>query len=172
MEDDGATAIRCSGIEISHAMICKVNGKKTVSAVRREDIRQIRLSYDTSAKYPFFQFFFGFILIALGFLGLIVAWLASSVVGEPIDIDPDQVRIPIIPIFLWLMIVSGVWSLAKVFRASYDLLIETEAGLTKVFFEKSTKLEDIQQFVRRVCWRFGYEIDTSRLAENQEMPSS
>lgn len=171
MEDVGVNAIRCTRVEISDAMICEICRTKTVTSVRREDIRHIKLTYDTSAKYPFFQFFFGFILISLGFIGLIVAWLASSVVGEPIDIDPDQVRVPIIPIFLWLMIVSGVWNLAKVFRASYHLLIETEDGLTKVFFEKSAKLEDIQKFVRKVCWQFGYEIDTSHMVENAEMSS-
>ena len=170
MENDGAHAIRCSRIEISDGMICEVCGEKRVSAIRREDIRNIRLTYDTSAKYPFFRFFFGFILVCLGFIGLFVSWLANSVTGTPIDIDPDEIRIPIIPIFLWLMIVSGVWSLVGVFRASYHLLIETEDGFKKIFFEKTATLQDIKQFTRRAGWRFGYKIDTSSL-EHVEVPS-
>lgn len=161
--------IRCSRIEISGASISEVSGVKTVATVRREHIRRISVIYDTTAKYPFFQFFLGFILIALGIIGLTVCWLASAVIG-PIDIDPDEVRIPIIPVALWLMIASGVWSLVVVFRASYHLLIETEDGVKKIFFEKATTLPDIQHFIRRAGWRFGYEIDTSSL-DKLEQPS-
>lgn len=162
--------IRCSRVEISGATICEVCGVKTVVTVQREHIRHISVIYDTTAKYPFFQFFMGFVLIALGFIGLIVSWLASAVIG-PIDIDPDEFRIPIIPIVLWLMIVSGIWSLVVVFRASYHLLIETEDGVKKIFFEKATTLPDIQHFIRRAGWRFGYEIDTSSLDKVVEQPS-
>ena len=162
--------IRCSRVEISGATICEVCGVKTVATVQREHIRHISVVYDTTAKYPFFQFFMGFVLIALGFIGLIVSWLASAVIG-PIDIDPDEFRIPIIPIVLWLMIVSGIWSLVIVFRASYHLLIETEDGVKKIFFEKATTLPDIQHFIRRAGWRFGYEIDTSSLDKVVEQPS-
>jgi hypothetical protein len=161
--------IRCSRVEISGATISEVCGIKTIASVPREHIRRISVIYDTTAKYPFFQFFLGFILIALGFIGLIVSWLASAVSG-PIDIDPDNINIPIIPIALWLMIVSGIWSLVVVFRASYHLLIETEDGVKKIFFEKATTLQDIQHFIRRAGWRFGYEIDTTSL-DKLEHPS-
>ncbi|MGC2424594.1 MAG: hypothetical protein WA666_09600 [Nitrospirota bacterium] len=161
--------IRCSRVEISGATICEVCGIKTVVTVPREHIRRISVVYDTTAKYPFFQFFMGFVLIALGVIGLTVSWLASTVIG-PIDIDPDNMNIPIIPVVLWLMIVSGVWSLVVVFRASYHMLIETEDGVKKIFFEKATTLPDIQHFIRRAGWRFGYEIDTSSL-DKLEQPT-
>jgi hypothetical protein len=160
--------IRCSRVEISGAMICEVCGVETVVTVPREHIRRISVIYDTNAKYPFFQFFLGFILIALGIIGLTVSWLASAVTG-PIDIDPDNINIPIIPIAMWLMIVSGIWSLVVVFRASYHLLIETEDGAKKIFFEKATTLPDIQHFIRRACWRFGYEIDTTSLEKLEQV---
>ncbi|MGC2424972.1 MAG: hypothetical protein WA666_11550 [Nitrospirota bacterium] len=169
MKNKDADAIRCSRVEISGILVCEINGGKNVLVIPREKIRNIRLVCDSSAKNPFFQFFIGLLMMSFGFLGLIAFWLASSILSTPIDVDPDVVRIPIIPIFLWIMTVWGIWNLTGVFKTHYHLLIETEDGFKQIFFEKSTKLGEIRQFLRRTCWRFGYEIDTSlkKLEEQQ-----
>ncbi|MDA8162479.1 MAG: hypothetical protein M0022_06185 [Desulfobacteraceae bacterium] len=162
--------IICSRIEISGAMIREIDGEKTVIAIPREQVRTIKLDYDTRVGNPFFQFCSGFILIMMGGIGLTVALLASPGGALPVIIEPDRVTLQLIPIILWLMFGIGIWCLLKIFGASYYLLIETESGAKKIFFEKSMELQDIKQFIRKVHWSFGYEIDTSIL-EKIESPS-
>jgi hypothetical protein len=159
--------ITCSGVEFSGTMVREVIGKKVALVIPREQIRQIKLIYDTAAKYPFFQFLTGFILLGLGVLGIIVSFLTSLRGSLPVDVESGSVRLQLIPISLWLMVGVGLWSLIGVFKASYYLAVETENGVKKLSFEKSTDLRDIRLFIRKVNWSFGYDIDTSILEKVQ-----
>ncbi|HAM50124.1 MAG TPA: hypothetical protein DCP92_05315 [Nitrospiraceae bacterium] len=156
-------SIRCSSVEISGSAIRQRDGDRSVLIVPREQIQLIKLAYDTSAKNPFCQYFLGFTLFSLGLIGLIATFIASLGGVSLIKMGSGDLGLPLIPIALWFMIGIGFWLLIGIFRARYHLLIATEQGLRKIFFEQSIDIKEIQQFIRKAHLNFGYEIDTSIL---------
>ncbi len=157
-------------MEFSDTAVREIGRKRTAIAIPRETIRKISLVYDTRARNPFLQFFLGFVLVTLGAIGLTVSFMTSLRGGLPITVVSGVVMFQPVPAALWLMLALGGWSLTGVFRAGYLLQIETDSGARKIFFQKSTSLQDIRQFIRKVNWTFGYEIDTSVL-EKMQAPS-
>ncbi|MDA8103956.1 MAG: hypothetical protein M0Z71_01120 [Nitrospiraceae bacterium] len=156
-------SIRCPTLEISGTAIRELDGDKTVFTVPREQIRHISLFYDTGVKNPFCHYFLGFVLFLIGLIGLIAVLLASAG-GHPL-IQPETGVSELTPLLLglWSVIGIGLWLLMSIFRARYQLLIDTASGVRKVPFPKSMDLQQIRQFIRRAHMFFGYEIDVSVL---------
>lgn len=156
-------SIRCSNVEISGSEISALNGKRVIIAVPRGQVRHIKLSYDSDAKYPFCQYFLGFTLLSLGLIGLVVTFFASSRWGPLIQTESGNFVLPLIPIILWIMAGVGFWLLVGILRARYHLRIDTENRIYKIFFDKEVDIEEIQQFIRQAHMNFGYTIDVSIL---------
>lgn len=155
-------SIRCSKVEISEAGISELNGRRVVTAIPREQIREIKLCCESCAKYPFFQYLMGFNLVALGVIGLLVVFLAST--KQPlVPAEPGTFVLPMIPIILWVMVGIGFSLLIKVIRTRYHLAVETEGGIRKLFFDRKMKVGEIQQFIRKAQFYFGYSVDVSVL---------
>jgi hypothetical protein len=155
-------SIRCSKVEISEAGISELDGKRVVAAIPREQIREIKLCCESCAKYPFFQYFMGFNLLALGVIGLFVVFLASA--KRPlVPTEPGTFVLPMIPIILWVMVGIGFSFLIKVIRTRYHLAVETEGGIRKLFFDRKMKVDEIRQFLRKAKFYFGYTVDVSIL---------
>lgn len=161
--EEGQNSIECAKMKISGTEIVQFKGEKAAITVPREKIRRIKLSYDSRAGNPFCQFFLGFIMLALGSIGMITIFLAA--VGRPtfFQSGAEGGSLPLFPVVFWLMIGTGIWCLAVVFQSRYQFLIETEGGTCKLFFDKSTDVEDIRRFVRKAHMYFGYDIDASIL---------
>ncbi len=160
--------IRCSGVEISDSAICKLKKEKPVLKIPREHIRVIKICFDTPARNPFCRFFAGFIMLLLSVIGLtlcLLTWYAMPVMRP----EGDILRVPLLPVLLWIMAGVGFWLLSGIFRARYHFMIETKRGEQKIFFEKAASRGDIDQFIRRARLRFGYEIDVSPL-ESKGLP--
>lgn len=157
--------IRCSRVEISEDGISEVNGRGGGATIPRARIREIKLCYESKAKHPFSRYFLGYILLIFGIIGLLVDFLAS--VGEVslIAVGSGDFVIPLIPVAHWCMIGIGFWLLVGIFRARYLLSIRTDEGVRRIFFEKKVTAEEIQQFLRRAQFSFGYTIDVSILRE-------
>ena len=150
-------------MEISGTKISELDGNRIVITIPREQIRQIKLSYDTNAKNPFCQYFLGFTLLSLGLIGIVVTFFASLGGGSLNQTKSEDFVLHLVPITLWLMVGAGFWLLIGIFRARYHLWIDTESGIRKIFFEKAVDIEEIQQFIRRAHLNFGYSIDVSIL---------
>jgi hypothetical protein len=105
----------------------------------------------------------GFVLVFLGFIGLIAVLIASAG-GHPL-LQPETGSSELAPIILalWILIGAGLWLLKGIFQARYQLLIDAADGPRKVPFAKSMDLQQIRQFIRRAQMFFGYEIDISVL---------
>src|SRR5208337_3969114 len=119
-------SIRCSKVEISGTNISELHCDRIFVTVPREQIRQIKLCYDTSAKNPFCQYFLGFTLFSMGLIGLIVVFYASLGGGSLVQAKSGEFVLPLIPAALWLMVGIGLWLLSGIFRARYLFLIDTE----------------------------------------------
>jgi hypothetical protein len=145
-------------------------GKPIDAIIPRERIRNIRIVHDTSARYPFAQFFLGFIFLMLGGLGVLVLVLTSLRGALPIRVEDGEIQFQLIPVTFWLAITLGLWWLMGVFRESYHLTIETDDRVRRMFLGDSRDLEDIRQLVRRATWSFGYEVDASVLGEVHAPP--
>ena len=168
--DTGCNSLRCSNVEISAGRIAEFDGGRTVVAVSREQIRHIKLSYDTSVKTPFLHFFMGFTLTTLGMIGMITVFTAAARPGWLMQREPGHMVLPLIPIMLWAVIGIGLLLLMRVFRAQYHLVVDTGNGECKVFFERSADVLDIGRFIRRAKIDFGYEIESSIL-ERMQVPA-
>ena len=153
-------------MEISKTAISEIRDDRIFVTVPREQIRQIKLCYDTSAKNPFCQYFLGFTLFSIGLIGLIVVFYASLGGGSLIQAKSEEFVVPLVPTALWLMAGTGLWLLSGIFRAKYLFLIDTEKGIRKLFFENSGDINEIQQFIRKAHLNFGYEIDVSTLQKS------
>jgi len=167
--DTNNNSLRCPKVEITGINISELDGDRLVMTIPREQIRQIKLHYDTGAKYPFCQYFLGFTLFSLGLLGLVLTFFASTRGGPLIQDESGNFVLPLIPIILWIMIGTGFWLLIGIFRARYHLYIDTENGIYKIFFDKKKDIKEIQQFIRQAHLNFGYSIDVSIL---EKMPIS
>jgi hypothetical protein len=159
--------IRCSKVGISGTEISELNGEKIVAAIPREQIRQIKLCYESGARYPFSQYFLGYVLLIFGAIGLLVDFLAATGGRIHVPVGSGEIVLPVLPIVHWLMIGVGFWLLGRVFRPRYHLSVETEKGTRKIFFEKRVKAEEIQQFIRQAELHFGYTIDISVLKKKK-----
>jgi hypothetical protein len=145
-------------------------GKPIDAIIPRERIRNIRIVHDTSARYPFAQFFLGFMLLLLGGIGVLVLIFTGIRGALPIRVEDGEIQFQLIPETLWLAITLGLWTLIGVFRASYHLTFETDERVRRMFLGNSRDLEDIRRLVRRATWSFGYEIDASVLGEVDAPP--
>lgn len=158
-----SSSIAYAKVEISCNNIRKIDDNRTVVTVGKEQIRQIKLCYDTEAKNPFCQYFLGFTLFSLGLLGLVVTFLASTGSGGLTASAPGEFGVPVIPVILWIMTGTGFWFLIGIFRARYYLCIDTDNGVHRIFFDKSAETAEMRQFIRLANQKFGYEIDFSLL---------
>ena len=170
--DSDSNSLTYSKVEISATEIIKIEAGRPVLTIQREQIRQIELCYDTEANHPFYQYFLGFILLFLGLFGLIVTFLALAGGGGIAPAKPGELVIPLVPVILWVMTGIGFWLLVGIFRARYNLCIETDNGTHRIFFDKTTELMEIRQFISRANQRFGYEIDSSILAKMDRASST
>ncbi len=147
-------------------------GRAVDATIPRERIRNMRVVHDTSARYPFARFFLGFMLLLLGGVGVLVLILTGVRGASPIGIEHGEIQLQLVPVTFWLAVMLGLWSLMGVFRASYQLTIETDERVRRMFLGDSRDLEAIRQLVRRATWSFGYEIDASVLGEGHAAPGS
>lgn len=164
------TAIRCPTLEVSCTAISKLDGDKTVFTVSREQIRHIKLVYDSDVNNPFCHYFMGFVLVFIGLIGL-TAILIASAGGHPL-LQPETGSSELTPLILalWILIGAGLWLLKAIFRAQYQLLIDTPKGPHKIAFAKSMDLQQIRQFIRQATMFFGYEVDISVLDKKSVSP--
>ncbi len=153
--------MRCSTVQISASCISQLEESRIAVTVPKEDIRRIKLAYDSQARHPFLQFLVGFGLVAAGLVLLIAAFMMMEVGALFFHIASHIFGIPVVPIGLWLMVGAGLWLLIGVFRGRYNLLINTERGIRKIFFGESTDIRDILRFVGRANQELGYDIDLS-----------
>jgi hypothetical protein len=165
--DSDNNSIRYSKVEISDSGIIEHAGDGIVVAIPRGQIRQIKLCYDTKARNPFCQYFLGFTLFSLGVIGLGVTFLAGLSGVLLAQAGPGTFAIPLVPVTLWLMVGAGFWLLMGIFSARYHLLIDSEGGVRKIFFDKSADITDIRQFIRRAHLDYGYAIDVSVLEKSR-----
>ncbi len=145
-------------------------GKATDAIIPRERIRNIRIVHDTSARYPFAQFFLGFILVLWGGIGVLVLILTPAGGASPIRLEDGELQLQLVPVALWLAVALGLWSLRSVFRPSYHLTIETDERVRRRSLGSSRDVDEIRQLVRRATWSFGYEIEASVLGEAHPAP--
>ena len=134
----------CAAVKITVSGVSQVKGGCIRVTVPKEEIRGIKLCYDSRARYPFLQFLFGFALIATG----VVLVIATVIMHTEI-------------FTIWLLIAVGLWLLAGVFRGRYSLLVITDKGAMKIFFDGSADVREIERFARRANMELGYMIDLS-----------
>ncbi len=163
--ETGHNSLRCSGVCISGLGISKLEGGKVVRTIPRERIKEIKLSFDSDSRHPFCQFFGGFTMVALGLIMEIACVIMGSDRATSVNLIVISLGIRSAMASFWGIIGLGLWSLIGVFRAKYHLLITTESGTRRLFFEKSSDKREIRQFIRRACQEFGYEIDASILED-------
>lgn len=158
-------AIRYEGVQISVESVSALSGDKVLSAVPRDQICRITLCHDTSARYPFLQFSFGFIFILLGIVAMTAAFLIDTENNVALWSE-QQFVIPLVPIAIWVVIGAGFWLMAGIFRTEYHLLLDTKDKALKLFFKKSADIHEIHQFIRRARLEFGYVIDAAIIEES------
>ncbi len=169
INSDGSS-IAYSKVEISGTDLRKIDDGRIVITIGKGEIRQIRLGYDTEARHPFLQYFFGFTLFSLGLLGLVVTFFANTGVRDVAASEPGEFVLPMIPVILWIMAGIGFWLLLGIFRARYHLCIDTDNGVRRIFFDKTAEVTEIRQFIRMANQKFGYEIDSSVLEKMHGSP--
>jgi len=153
--------MRCSTVQISASGISQLEESRIAAAVPKENIRRIKLAYDSMTRHPFLQFLAGFGLIVTGLVLLIAAFIMAEVGAYFFHLASHTFSIPVAPIGLWLMVGAGLWLLIGVFRGRYNLLISTAQGSRKIFFGAGTDIEDILHFIERANRELGYDIDLS-----------
>jgi hypothetical protein len=163
-----SNAIRCSGVAISGSCISELQGEEIIASVPRERIKSIRLCYDSGAKRPFLQFSIGFILVSLGLIFGVAAFIAAAAGAELVWIMTYGFEVSLALTILWIVTGIGLWLLMGVFQETYHFLIDTEKGTEKIRFDKSTDIREIHNFVRRAKLKFGYEIEESATENSVE----
>jgi hypothetical protein len=153
-----SNSIRCSTVRISCAGVSELEGNRVVTAIPREQIRQITLSHLTSARWPFLQFFLGFVSVSVGLILGITSLLVDKGDAAPIDPGSFVIRVPVIIVGLWMLIGFGLWLLVGVFRGKYILLVETEQGEQTIYFDNTASIGEILRFIEKAREEFGYEI--------------
>jgi hypothetical protein len=162
--------VRCSKVEISGDSIRQVHDFGVGITIAREDIRQIRLLYDTKVREPFCQYFFGITLLLSGIIGLFVFFvvigagkglIVQTSTGIEVIARAGDPLLPLFPFTLWLMCGLGFWLLANICDYRYHLVIDSGRKVQSIFFEKSTDIREIRHFIKEASFHFGYEIDTS-----------
>jgi hypothetical protein len=161
--DSNSNSISYSDVVISGTTIRKIANGIPVLTIPKVDILQVRLSHDTEASNPFGQYLLGITLLILGLLGLGVTFLALAGGGGVATAKPGEMVVPLVPIVLWIMTGAGFWLLVGIFRARYNLCIDTESGVSRVFFGKGAEVMALRQFIWRANLKFGYEIDSTIL---------
>ncbi len=156
--------VRRATVEFSPTMV-RVVGSLIHAIIPRDRIRKIRVVHETIARYPFAQFFLGFVLVLLGGVGVLVLVLTGVGEALPIRVVDGELEVKLVPVTSWLAITLGAWWLVGVLRAGYHLTIETDERVRTMFLGSSRDVKDIRRFVRQASWGFGYEIDASVLGE-------
>lgn len=156
--------LRCSGVCISAHSISEIKRGKPAKSIPRERILNLKLCNDTGVRNPFCHFMLGFTLVMIGFIGDFILLVSNfegiSLVENP---DPEGMVLPVIPIVFWVMVGAGMLLLVGVFHARYHLVIETEEGINRFFFEKTSGPEEIRHFLAKAGKEFGYEVDVSAI---------
>jgi hypothetical protein len=165
------TIMRCSTVQISASGIYQLEGGRITATVSKEDIRRIKLSYDSLARHPFLQFFAGFGLIVTGLVLIIATFMMADVGAFLYHLTSNTYSIPVAPIVLWFMVGAGLWLLVRVFRGRYNLLISTAQGSRKIFFGGATDINDILRVIGRANRELGYNIDLS-ITETMYIPDA
>jgi hypothetical protein len=153
--------MNCASVDISTNGISQLDGKKTINTIPREGIVRITLSHDSCSRHPFLRFLVGFVMIAMGIVLGIGAFLLDLGGIYPVETEYVSFGIPVAPLVIVSLIWAGGWLLAGMLRGRYNLLIHTPNGIRKIFFTDSADIRDIRQFLRRAQTELGYEIDVS-----------
>jgi hypothetical protein len=153
-----SNSIRCSTVRISCAGVSELERNRVVTTIPREQIRHITLSHLTSARWPFLQFFLGFVSVSVGLILGITSLLVDQGDAAPIDPGSFVIRVPVIIVGLWMLIGIGFWLLVGVFRGKYILLVETEQGERTISFDNTASIGEILRFIEKAKQEFGYEI--------------
>ena len=161
--------IRCLRVEVSASGIRQWSSNRTSNIIPRDQIRRITLCSGTDAKYPFFQYVLGLVLFSIGLLGLAVSLLEVIGRGYLVQSEPGVIVLPLTPLALLLTAAIGFWILAAIFRVRYYFMIETKKGTRKIFFGKSTDVDEIRRFIWKVKMSFGYVIDLSTLPPETQL---
>jgi hypothetical protein len=164
-----SNSIRCSTVRISCAGVSELQGTRIVTTIPKEQIRQITLSHLTSARWPFLQFFLGFVSVTVGLILGITSLLIDQGDAAPIDPGSFVIRVPVIIVALWMLIGFGLWLLVGVFRGKYILLVETEEGERTISFDNTASIGEILRFIEKAKQEFDYEI---RIPAGNEHASS
>ncbi len=151
----------CSKVQISASGIKQMEGDSILVEVPKAEIRKVKLCHDSKSRYPFLRFLSGFVLVVTGFILVIAAFIMAEGGVYMVKIRSLTLEIPLAPILIWLMVGIGMWLLIGVFRGRYNLLINTQGGIRKIFFGESADIKEIILFVKRANQELGYEIDVS-----------
>ena len=156
--------MRCSSIEITGSGISQLEEECVAVTVPKEDIRRVALAYDPIVRHPFLQFHLGFVLVLTGLVLIIASFMVAE--GGVYRLHLKSLDfgfgIPLLPLVLWAMIGTGLWLIIKVlFRGNYNVLISTEKGCKKIFFDEEADIREVRSFIERANRELGYDIDLS-----------
>ncbi|HUJ18210.1 MAG TPA: hypothetical protein VL197_09500 [Nitrospirota bacterium] len=138
-----------------------MEGDKILVTVPKEEIRGVQLRHDSKSRHPFLRFLSGFVLVVTGLVLVIAAFIMAEGGVYLVKIRSLTLGIPIAPLVIWLMVGVGLWLLIGVFRGRYNLLINAQKGIRKIFFGESADIREIIRFIRRANQELGYQIDLS-----------
>ncbi len=153
--------MRCSTVQISASGIKQMEGDSILVDVPIEEIRKVKLCHDSKSRHPFIRFLSGFVLVVTGFILIIAAFIMAEGGVYIVKMRSLTLKIPLAPILIWLMVGIGMWLLIGVFRGRYNLLINTQCGIRKIFFGESADIKEIIRFVKKANQELGYDIDMS-----------
>ncbi len=153
--------MRCSTVQISTSGISQLGCDGIATAIPKEEIRCVALSYDPKSRHPFLRFLAGFGLVVAGLILLIADFIIVEVGIFKLQVASHTFTIPVAPIGLWLAVGAGLWLLIGVFRGRFTLSINTGTATRKVFFSESADIREIRDFIGRANRELGYDIDMS-----------
>jgi hypothetical protein len=151
----------CSTVQILGTGISQIENNRVVNMVPKEEILYIKLSHDSRSHRPFLRFLAGFVLMATGMILLLAEFIIAEGRIISLQLKSFTFGLPFIPILLWSMVGVGAWLLIGVFRGRYNFLIETKKGIQKIFFDESTDIREIRDFIIRAKDELGYDIDVT-----------
>ena len=150
-----------STVKITATGVSQLEDSTAVFTISKQDIRLAKLTYLAKSRHPFLQFLIGFGLLASGLVLIIMTFIIVEVGVVIINVWSYTLSIPVVPIALWLMVGTGLWLIIGVFRGRYNIMIQTDQGISNIFFGESANIIDILNFIRRANQELGYNIDIS-----------
>ncbi len=154
----------CASITISAEGISQETGAAGTVTIGREAIRSLQLSHAGRSRRPFFRFFAGFLLMAIGTIFLIAAFLMAEGGVVEMHFMALSFSVPVVPLVLWAMVGAGLWLVMGVFRGCYGITVRSDSGTRTFSFPESMALSEILRFIARANRDLGYAIDTSLTA--------